>query len=123
LPSLAVSSNLPCLDHFEVHLPLCRLLSDISKVPNLIRTYVAAQGRRSRLRTLHFRDDGCPSQYPVVMVAEKQALVEYMLLLFPSLERFKFSGSKHSRDPLFEKDHVELEAILLKLREERARKL
>lgn len=119
LLSFPIFSNLPYLDYFKVHMPLCHLLSNISKVPDLVATYVTTQGRRSGLRTLHFEDDdNCPRPYPVILAAEKQMLVKYMLLLFPSLEGFKFSGSTHSHDALFQKDQLELGEILSKLREE-----
>lgn len=117
LPSLAAFSNHPSLGELDLHLSFHHFLHDFPKVPIMMQTGAANHNKKSCLRVLQFDyRTGRDRDQALVSTSEKHALVEYMLHLFPRLEKFDLGFLDNL---LHEEELEELQGILLELRKER----
>lgn len=118
LSSLAAFSCHPTLSYLNLCISLCSLLNDIPKIPHLLRSHTAIQDNRSPLRSLFItRQTGGIGQCSSTTTIEKRALLEYLLLLFPRLEEFRFLLDRPTIcRPREDEILSELEEILAELR-------
>lgn len=88
LPYLAAFSNHSHLSHLDLNIRPHFFLRNISRVPGMIAAHTLTQVARPNPCTVYLITlcGPDPDEVPVITIAEKRSLVEYLLLLFPSLK-------------------------------------
>ncbi len=86
LSSLLAFSNQPHLNQLGLDIRPHFLLNEITKVPELIAARKSTQVAQCNPCTLYFAVSDDPEEIPVVTRADKNLLVELLLLAFPGLE-------------------------------------
>lgn len=88
LPYLAAFSNHSHLSHLDLNIRPHFFLHNISRVPGMIAAHTSTQVARPNACTVYLITlcGPDPDEVPIITIAEKRSLVEYLLLLFPSLK-------------------------------------